>query len=113
MACDTKLKPKQTIQGRAAEVRAAVAALARGLASGAIKARVGAQGAVAFEGWQAAERDGVTDACAYRRLLVSGGPLALAALARAEQLAGRSVNRQVIAVGVHSHDGGRNWHSGH
>jgi len=111
MACDTQLQPRQTIQGRAAEVRAAVAALARGLASGAIKARVGAQGAIAFEGWQ--ERDGVTDACAYRRLLVSGGPLALAALARAEQMAGRAVNRQVIAAGVHSHDGGRSWHHGH
>ena len=29
---------------------------------------------------------------------------------QAEQLAGRSVSRQVVSQGAHSHDGGRSWH---
>jgi hypothetical protein len=113
MPCDTRLKPKQTVQQRAEEVRRAVAGLSGALASGRIKARVGVQGAIAFEGWSDAERDGVTDACAYRRLMVSGSALAKAAIARAEQMAGRSVDRRVLAHGAHSHDGGRTWHGGH
>jgi hypothetical protein len=111
MPCDTRLKPKQTIQQRAEEVRRAVARLSDALVSGRIKAKVGPQGAIAFEGWDEAERDGVTDACAYRRLMVTGSALAKAAIARAEQLAGRSVDRRVLTHGVHSHDGGCTWHS--
>jgi hypothetical protein len=111
MPCHTKLKRKQTIQQRAEEVRRAVTRLSDALISGRVKARVGPQGAIAFEGWDAAERDGVTDACAYRRLMITGSVLAKAAIARAEQLAGRSVDRRVIAHGMHSHDSGRTWHS--
>jgi hypothetical protein len=110
MSCDTRLKPKQTISQRAEEVRRAIAKLSDAVAAGRVKVTIGAQGAIAFEGWDAAERDGVTDACAYRRLMVSGSALAKAAIARAEQLAGRSVDRRVIAQGAHSHDGGRTWH---
>src|SRR5262245_43879440 len=113
MPCDTRLKPKQTIQQRADEVRKAVAKLGAGLASGLIKAKVGPQGAIAFEGFADAERDGVTDACAYRRLMVNGSPLARAKIAQAEQLAGRSVDRTALAHGHHSHDGGKTWHHGH
>lgn len=113
MPCDTRLKPKQTIQQRADEVRRAVAKLAEGLASGRVKAKVGPQGAVAFDGLTAEERDGVTDACAYRRLMVSGSALAKAKIAQAEQLAGRGVDRQALAHGHHSHDGGKSWHHGH
>ena len=36
----------------------------------------------------------------------SGSALARAAVARAEQLAGRQVDRRAVAVGAHSHDGG-------
>jgi hypothetical protein len=113
MVCETRLKPGRTIQQRAEEVRRAVAGLSDALASGRVKAKVGPQGAVAFEGWSDAERDGVTDSCAYRRLMVSGSALAKAAIARAEQMAGRSVDRRVLAYGAHSHDGGRTWHGGH
>ena len=67
----------------------------------------------AFSGLTEEERDGVTDACAYRRILVSGSQLALQAIARAEQLAGRGVNKQMVAQGYHSHDGGQTWHNGH
>ncbi len=110
MPCDTVVKPKQTLQERKAEVRKAVMELSAGLASGRIKSVVGRQGAVAFPGWTDTERAGVTDACAYRRLMVEGSALAKQAIARAEALAGRSVNRQVVAQGVHSHDGGTTWH---
>ena len=110
MPCDTQLKPKQTIQQRAEEVRHSVARLSAALASGRVKAKVGPQGAIAFEGWIEAERDEVTDACAYRRLMVNGSVFAKAAIGRAEQLACRSVDRRVNAQGAHSHDGGRTWH---
>jgi hypothetical protein len=111
MVCETRLKPRQTIQQRAEEVRRAVARLSDALTSGRVKARVGPQGAITFEGWDAAERDGVTDACAYRRVMVTGSALAKAAIARAEQVGGHSVDRRVLTHGVHSHDGGQTWHS--
>ena len=110
MVCDSRLKPKQTIQQRTVEIRRAVTKLSDALATGRVKARVGPQGAIAFEGWSEADRDGVSDACAYRRLLVSGSALAKAAIARAEQIAGRTVDRQIVARGVHTHDG-VTWHS--
>lgn len=110
MPCDTRLKPKQTIQERAKEVRDAVTRLAQGLAAGRIKVKVGPQGAVAFEGFDN-ERDGVTDACAYRRIMATGSALARMHIAKAEQLAGRSVSKQAVAQGAHSHDGGHTWHS--
>jgi hypothetical protein len=111
MPCDTQLKPRQTIKQRADEVRAATDKIAKALAAGRAKAKVGPQGAIAFTGLTDDERDGVTDACAYRRIMVSGSALARAKIAQAEQLAGRSVDRKVIGQGVHSHDGGRTWGS--
>lgn len=111
MACETRLKPRQTLQERAADVRKVMAAVEKGLTSRLVRVKVGSQGAVAFEGLSDGERDGVTDACIYRRLMVSGSSLARAKIALAEQLAGRSVDRKVIAQGTHSHDGGRTWHS--
>lgn len=110
MPCDRKLKPKQTIQQRAEEVRRAVAKIAEGLTTGRIKVKIGPQGAVAFAGIADEERDGVTDACAYRRLMATGSATAKAAIARAEQLAGRSIDRRSLAHGHHSHDGGATWH---
>ena len=109
MPCDRNLKPQQTIQGRAEEIRRVVATLASGLATGRYKVKIGPQGGVAFDGLTAAERDGVTDACAYRRLLATGSPLALAAIARAEQIAGRTIDKRMVAQGVHTHDG-VTWH---
>jgi len=113
MPCDTRLKPKQTISERKAEVVKMVENLSKALVSGRVTAKVGPQGAITFVGLTDAERDGVTDACAYRRLMVTGSALAKAAIARAEQVAGRSVNRQALAHGHHSHDGGHTWHHGH
>lgn len=111
MPCDTRLKPKQTIQERAKEVRDAVQRLAEAIAAGRVQAKVGPQGAITFVGWDATSRDGITDACAYRRIMATGSALARMHIARAEQLAGRGVDRRVVGIGTHSHDGGKTWHS--
>lgn len=111
MPCDTRLKPRQTISERKEEVKKSVSLLDRGLVSGRIKAVVSKQGAIAFTGFNEAERDGVTDNCAYRRIMATGSQSAKLAIMRAEQLAGVSVNRQVVAQGMHSHDGGATWGS--
>lgn len=111
MPCDTRLKRNQTISQRAEEVRAVVNKAQAGILKNRVRVTVGPQGAIAFDGLSEAERDGVTDACIYRRIMVSGSPLVRAAIARAEQLAGRAVDRQVVGHGAHSHDGGRTWHN--
>ena len=111
MPCDTRLKPRQTIQERATEVKAAVARLAEALASGRAKVVVGPKGEIAFTGLSDKDRDGVTDACAYRRIMATGSALARMAIQRAEMLSGRTVDKQKVAVGAHSHDGGKTWHS--
>lgn len=113
MPCDTRLKPKQTLQERAAEVRRAVVTLDKLIVAGQVRITVGPQGAVAFSAWADIDRDGVTDACAYRRLMVSGSALAKAKIAQAEQMSGRSIDKQALAHGHHSHDGGKTWHHGH
>ena len=56
---------------------------------------------------------GVSDACAYRKLLATGSVLAKQKIAQAEALAGRGVDKKVVASGLHSHDGGATWHKGH
>lgn len=113
MPCDTRLKPRQTISQRKDEVRLATERFITGIRTGAVKIKVDAKGGVAFTGISDEDRDGVTDACAYRRIMVSGSALATAAIARAEQLAGRPVNKALVAQGYHSHDGGTTWHNGH
>lgn len=113
MPCDSKLKPRQTIQQRADEVRRAVGKVQARLITGRASVTINKQGAVAFGGIPDDERDGVTDACIYRRIMSTGSGLAKATIARAEALAGRAVNRKTIAAGVHSHDGGKTWHNGH
>ena len=110
MPCDTKLKAGQTIKQRAAEVAAMAARLATALATGRVKPKIGPTGGIAFIGLTDEERDGVTDACAYRRILATGSALAKQAIARAEQLAGRTIDRQAIAHGHHTHDG-VHWHT--
>ena len=113
MPCDTKLKPRQTISERKIEVDRAVGKIQARILDGRVKVRVGPQGAIAFDGVEDDVRDGVTDACAYRRIMSTGTAFARAAIAKAEQLAGRPVNRQLVGQGVHSHDGGKTWHDGH
>ena len=108
MPCDNPVRLNQSLQERKDEVRRAVERLDRALLRKQVKVKVGPQGAVTFEGWQ--DRGGVTDACAYRRIMMTGTALAKAEIARAEMMAGRSVDRRTVAAGVHSHDGGATWH---
>lgn len=113
MPCDTKLKAGQSLSQRADEVRQVVSKLDAALQARRVRVVIGPQGAVAFQGLTDQERDGVTDACAYRRLMATGTALARAEIARAEAMSGRTVNKQAIGQGVHSHDGGKTWHNGH
>lgn len=114
MPCDTRLKPRQTISQRAEEVRKVVYDINSLISTGKVKPVVDrATGAIAFQGFDENLRDGVTDGCIYRRLMATGSSLTKAAIARAEQLAGRPVNKQAVGQGVHSHDGGGTWHHGH
>jgi len=110
MACDTRLKPRQTIQERAKEIREAVIRLAQGLKDGRIKLVVDrTTGSVAFAGWDETSRDGVTDACSFRILQRTGSPMFQALLAQAQALAGRGIDKQAIAAGWHTHNG-TDWH---
>jgi hypothetical protein len=113
MPCDTKFRPGQTLTERKEEVKKAVSRLDQLLASKKVKLVIGAQGAIAFAGWTEEDRGRVSDLCAYRRIMTTGSALARAEIARAEQMSGRTVNKQVIGQGVHSHDGGRTFHPGH
>jgi ATP:corrinoid adenosyltransferase len=114
MPCDTRLKPKQTLQQRATEVRQVVYDVNSLIASGKVKPIIDKlTGAIAFQGLDENIRDGVTDACVYRRLMITGSSLTKAAIQRAEQIAGRTVDKQALAQGHHSHDGGKSWHHGH
>ena len=109
MPCDSTPRRKgQSLTERKAEVSAAVSALDRALLRRTVRPVIGPQGAVTFAGWESG-REGVTDACAYRRIMATGSALARAEIARAEAMAGRTVNRQAIAAGIHSHDGGQTW----
>jgi hypothetical protein len=110
MACDTRLKRNQTISQRKLEVKKAVSVLDKLLAAGQVRVKVGPQGAVTFTAWADNERDGVTDACAYRQIMATGSALAKMKIAQAEQMSGRSISRQVVGQGAHSHDGGATWH---
>lgn len=109
MACETRLKPKQTIGQRKEEAIKAINSLDRLLLRRQVRVVISPQGAIAFQGWNEVDRDGLTDACAYRQIMARGSVLAKAEIARAEQMSGRSVDRKVLSTGTHSHDGGQTW----
>src|SRR5262245_44939643 len=102
MSCDTRLMQGQTLAQRKEEVSSVVKTLDKLLAAGQVRAKVGPQGAITFVGWADSEKKFVTDACAYRRIMATGSAAAKLKLAQAEQLAGRSISRQVVGAGVHS-----------
>jgi len=68
-------------------------------------------GAVAFNGWRAEDREGLSDICAYRALMSSPNmaPELRNALRKAQIMAGTPVSTRAIASGLHSHDGGSTW----
>jgi hypothetical protein len=110
MPCDTRLKPRQTISERAKEIREAGKKIDELLTKGKVDVVIGEDGAVAFNKIPDDVRDGMTDACIYRAIMSRGGFAAKQAIVKAEQRSGRSINKQTVAQGVHSHDGGRTWH---
>lgn len=110
MPCNTKLKAKQTVAQRAAEVRKAGAAIDKLLATGKAGIKVDRRtGGVTFTGIPEDVRDGMTDVCIIKKIWASGSHGAKQALAKAERAAGRTVDRQAIEQGLHSHDGGKTW----
>ena len=113
MACDTRLQnPNQTLSQRKTQVKEIIAFTDELIRKSKVKIVVDKRsGAIAFTGMTDAERGGVSDACTYRVIMATGSALAKQAIARAEQLAGRGVNKQALANGVHSHDGGHTWSS--
>ena len=114
MPCDTKTRAGQSLDARKAEVRTAIQRLATELAAGRARVVIDkVTGAVAFAGTAVLQDARVTDACALRLTLATGSALARAAIAKAEQLAGRTISRQAMTAGIHSHDGGQTFHHGH
>lgn len=111
MPCDTVVKQGQTLSQRVTEVKKRVTAVDKLIAARKVQVKVGPQGAVTFTGISASDRDGMTDACIYRTLSRTGSAATKMAMARAEQLAGRTIDRSVVAAGTHSHDGGATWHA--
>lgn len=113
MACDTMRKPNQTLTQRKEEVRKTVQTLEQFLASKQVTPLVGKNGAITFNGWSPENKNGVTDACAYRILMATGNAFTRMQIAKAEMLAGKRVSLQAIGNGgdgLHSHDGGNSWH---
>jgi hypothetical protein len=102
MPCDTirTLTPVQ----KAGHIEA-LKRLEKALALGTVRVVIGTQGAVAFNGWT--DRAGLSDVCAYRRLI--GSAELRRAVARAEVISGRKVDARAVAAGHHSHDGGTTW----
>lgn len=113
MPCDTNLKQGETLAMRGEKIKKALTKLEAALTTGKAKLKVGANGAIAFEGWKPEERDDVTDVCAYRTLTAQNSWALRQAVAKAEQLAGRKVSASAVAAGTHSHDGGLTWNKGH
>jgi len=114
MACETRLKSRQTLVERKAEVKKVIYDVNSLIATGRIKPVVDKRtGAIAFQGFDENLRDGVTDACVYRQLMVTGSFLTKQKIAAAEALAGRTVSKQALGAGVHSHDGGQTFGPGH
>ncbi len=113
MVCDTFVKQGQTLSQRMEEIRETARQIDRLIAQGLVKPVVGPQGAIAFSGLTAQQRNDMPDPCIYRQLSRTGSHATQAAIAAAERQAGRQVDRKVIAHGEHSHDGGRTWSAGH
>jgi len=112
MVCETRIRPRQTLTERKAEIREVIGRIAADLAAGRVKVAIDRRtGAIAFSG--ISDRRDVLDRCIYRMIMSGTNMSAKLAIIKAEQMAGRTVDRQVVVHGVHSHDGGASWHPGH
>lgn len=109
MPCDTYYREQQTKLQREREIKEKLEKLERLMQMGReVQVVIGPTGAIMFKGWSKEDRAGITDACAYRKLTAKGSWALKQAIMKAETLSGKKVNPQVIAAGVHSHDG-KNW----
>jgi hypothetical protein len=113
MPCDTVLREGVTLPQRVKAIDAALKRLEQYLTTGKVQIGIAPNGAITFKGWQGAERDDVTDVCAYRTLASQNSWALRQAVAKAEATQGRKVNAHAVAAGHHSHDGGKSWHKGH
>ena len=77
-----------------------------------MKPKVAPNGGITWEGWNVIDRDGVSDACALRQIMATGTATEKLAIARAEQLAGRTVDRKLVAQGGHYHGDVFHTHKG-
>jgi len=111
MPCDTIVGRNQTLEQRAREIDRALSRLEEQIKAGSVKIILDKKtGALTFAGWKRdADRGDVTDACAYRVLSNRNSPILRMAVARAETQQGVKVNAKAVAMGVHSHDGGKTW----
>ena len=112
MPCDTKTLPQQTLSQRKDEVRKSIAKLNSLLIAKRIKPFIGPQGAITFPGWSGTDNGRVSDACGYRLIMATGSALARAEIAKAEAMAGRGVDKQVVASGGHYHGSTYHAHRG-
>jgi hypothetical protein len=111
MACETRLRERQTQEARKKQVAESVRKLELALGAGTVKVVVGPTGAIVFAGW-VANREDVSDVCAYKALTAAKSWELRQAIARAEAISGKKVNERAINAGHHSHDG-ITWHKGH
>lgn len=111
MPCDrVRISPEQTLAARMKQVREAGAKIDKLLASAGAKAVVDKRtGAITFVGIPDSVRSKMTDACVYRAVMARGSHAAKQAILKAERMAGRVVDKKVVASGLHSHDGGATW----
>ena len=111
MTCETRLQNRnQTLSQRKAQVKDIVAFTDELIRKSKVRIVVDKKtGAIVFDGMTPQERGGVSDACTYRMIMTTGTAQAKQAIARAEMLAGRGVNKQALTNGWHSHDGGQSW----
>ena len=107
MPCDRRLRQGQTATERKAEVRKARTEIDKLLATKRATVKVDRRtGAIVFIGIPEDVRKGVSDGCVLNWITQSGSHAAKQVIAQAERLAGRSVDRKVVAQGLHSHDNG-------
>lgn len=112
MPCDTRpLRREETLEERMAKDKARLQTLENALRAKAVSIEIGPTGAVAFRGWKDADRDGISDVCAFRTLRVQNSFELRQAVARAEAMSGRKLNERAVLAGHHAHGG--TWHGGH
>jgi hypothetical protein len=112
MPCDSYVPKNTTPVQRKKQIEEAVERLNKAIAAGQVTLVVDrATGAVGFKGESGLKSNGVSDACAFRKLQLSGSFAFKQALQKAEMQVGRKINEKAIDAGVHMH--GSEFFPGH